>query len=421
MSRLGARLLLAMLVVAIVSLTVVPVAQLVAERVTFARLPVEFRERLIEGTAPPPFFGRRSPDGPRGSAAPDETPMLLAPAGDASPNAQDGIEASDMSDVREQYLRLFTLFGDFRATQRWARLGGVVLALLLSAALARWLSRSIARPIEAVANAASSLAGGNLKAHVAPLSKFHPRETRALASDFNAMAGSLERLEGERKAMIADIAHELRTPVAAISLRLEALEDGLVPFDASEITLLKGHASLLARLIDDLRLLSLVDAGRLMLDLEVLDLGHWLRQTSKAYEDLVRERDARLEVRLPDGPVMARADAQRLRQVLHNLVDNAAKVTPVGGLVEIALETVEGEAVLRVRDEGPGIPEEELDTIFERFVQGRRRDMRGAGGSGLGLTIVRALVTLHGGSVTVRNYGAGAEFVVRLPALGTAT
>lgn len=414
MNRLGTRLLLAMLVVAVVSLTVVPVAHLVAERVTFARLPPEFRERVIERTAPPPFFRPPPPDRSRRSGAQDAAPAPLAPAEDAGPNAQGGDEGPDVGGLREENLRLFTLFGDFRAAQRRAVLTGVALALLVCAALALWLSRSIARPLEAVSRAASRLARGDLQTRVAPLDAFHPRETRLLADGFNTMAGSLERLEGERKAMIADIAHELRTPLAAMSMRLEALEDGLVPFDASEIELLQGHTSLLARLIDDLRLLSLADAGRLTLNLEELDLGPWLRAT-RAYGDAVRRQGAHLEVRLPDEPVRVRADAQRLRQVLHNLVDNAVAATPEGGGVEVALEAAGDEVLLRVRDEGPGIPEEELETIFERFVQGRRRDTRGASGSGLGLAIVRTLVTLHGGRVTARNQAGGAEFLVHLP------
>jgi two-component system sensor histidine kinase BaeS len=233
------------------------------------------------------------------------------------------------------------------------------------------------------------------------------------------MSEAIERYEGERKAMVADVAHELRTPLAALRLRLEALEDGLVPLSQDEVRRLRGHTDLLARLVDDLRLLSLADAGRLTLQPVVVDLGAWLAVATEAARDVLGPMGVGLGVRGPTAPVAVRIDPQRMTQVLHNLIDNAARYAPEGSQVELAVATGADEVRLSVRDRGPGVPEGELDTIFDRFVRGVRRDERGASGSGLGLAIVRTLVELHGGRVEVRNLavteGGGAAFTVVLP------
>jgi signal transduction histidine kinase len=394
-NRLGPRILLAMLAVALVSLSVVPIAQIVAERATLAQLPTAFRERVLEETRPQPFFG-----------GPHRAPGMI----------EDRVPGPGDPTLRQEVARLFVLLGDFRTAQRRAVIGGVAVALVVCLALAWWLSRTIARPLEAVSDGASQLARGALGTRVdLPGRRFQPVETRELADDFNAMAASLEGLEGERRAMIADIAHELRTPLAALSMRLDAIQDGLVAFDRAEVALLRRHADLLARLIDDLRLLSLADAGRLRLAMQRMDLGAWLPRAASSYDQAVTRGGAELEVVVPPHPVPVRADPQRLQQILQNLLDNAGKVTPEGGTVTVSIEAERDRAVLRVRDEGPGIPEDELDTIFERFVQGRRRDAAGNAGSGLGLAIVRTLVRLHGGAVAARNWERGAEMTVRLP------
>ena len=399
MNRLGSRILLAMLAVALVSLSVVPIAQVIAERATLAQLPTAFRERVLEETRPRALLGepRRPQD-----VLEDR---LFGPG-----------MAGDAPMLRQEVARLFLLLEDFRTAQRRAVIGGVAVALIMCLALAWWLSRTIARPLEAVSDGASQLARGALGTRVElPGRRFQPVETRDLADDFNAMAASLESLEGERRAMIADIAHELRTPLAALGMRLDAIQDGLVGFDAAEVALLRRHADLMARLIDDLRLLSLADAGRLRLDMERIDLGGWLPRAASSYEHAVARAGADLEVSVPPEPVFVRADRQRLQQILQNLLDNAARVTPDGGTVAVSLGVEDGHAVLRVRDEGPGIPAEDLDAIFERFVQGRRRDALGPSGSGLGLAIVRTLARLHDGTVTARNLEVGAELAMRLP------
>jgi len=202
-------------------------------------------------------------------------------------------------------------------------------------------------------------------------------------------------------------------------LRLEALEDGLVPVTADELALLRGHTDLLARLVDDLRLLSLADAGRLTLERREVELGEWLRGAAAVLRDVLERRGLQLEVRPPAAQARVLLDPQRMTQVLHNLLANAAHHAPEGSAVVVAAEADAGEARITVRDRGPGVPEDEIGTIFERFAQGRRRDGRGPAGSGLGLAIVRTLVELHGGRVEARNApvaeGGGASFTVALP------
>ena len=404
MNRLSTRLLLAMVVVALVSLLAVPVATMVADRAALATLPEVYRVRVQADTPLPGtlrwWLANRRP--------------AIRPA--ALPPGASGDPARLQAEVE----RLVTFVGDSRAARRDATVVGVLVALLLGVALAAWLSRSIARPIAAVSAASSELAAGRFGTRVElPRRRSQPEETRALTDGFNAMSEAIERYEGERKAMVADVAHELRTPLAALRLRLEALEDGLVPLSQDEVRRLRGHTDLLARLVDDLRLLSLADAGRLTLEPVVVDLGVWLAQATETALDGLRSRGIALVASGPSEPLRLRVDPQRMTQVLHNLVDNAARYAPEESAVEVSLAATAAEARLTVRDRGPGIPESELEAIFDRFVTGARRDERGASGSGLGLAIVRTLAELHGGRVEVRNLamgeGGGAAFTVVLP------
>jgi two-component system, OmpR family, sensor histidine kinase BaeS len=401
MNGLRARLLVAMLIVAAVSLLAVPVAVTVAERIAFAGLPAALRTR-VETARPAPFVARWRP-------VLERRLQGRAPSGE-----------EDAVGLRAQVDRLFAYVSDSRAVRRDATLVAVAVALLVGVALALWLSRGIARPLAAVSAAASELASGRFGARVdLPRPDRLPDETLALSESFNAMSASIERYEGERKAMLADVAHELRTPLAAMQLRLEALADGLVPFERTEVELLRTHVDLMGRLIDDLRLLSLADTGRLALAPAQVEIGAWLRRAAEAARVGFERRGVRLEVGAPAAPVWLHADPQRLTQVLQNLLDNAARYAPDGTAVDVRAEVEGDEVHVRVRDRGPGVPEDELASIFERFVQGRRRDERAGGGTGLGLAIARTLVRLHGGRVGARNLsaadGGGAEFTVTLP------
>jgi two-component system, OmpR family, sensor histidine kinase BaeS len=394
MNRLATRLLLAMLAVALLALAVIPISQMVATRRTFNALEADFRERVLEHRPP-----RRPP--------PDKQADL-----GKSPDQSE--ERGEPPFLREENERLFALFATYRQAQQRAVLAGSVVALCLAVGLALWLTRSIAKPIEAVSKAASGLARGDLTTRVTT-DKTYSSEALHLAKDFNAMAASLQTYEGERKAMIADIAHELRTPLAIMQLRIDALSDGLVSFSEEEAKLLQGQVGLLARLIDDLRVLSLADAGRLSLNSRDVELNQFVETTMQQLQPRADAAGVKLEFIPSPQFIVVNADPDRLAQILNNLLDNALRVTPENGSIRVGLGASVTQVQLSVRDTGPGIPEEELATIFERFVQGKYRDVQGKKGSGLGLAIVKTLVTLHGGSVVAKNYKDGAMLEVTLP------
>lgn len=313
-------------------------------------------------------------------------------------------------------------FRDFNESRSFASfiritLVGVGVTALISLGLALALSRTIAKPIEKVSSAAVKISKGDLSARA----ELNPREltgdsqTSELGRNFNAMAEALESYESERRAMIADIAHELRTPITALELRLEALSQDLVPFEKSEVERLKKQVTLLSRLVQDLRTLSLADAGQLSLHKQNVDVKHLVQECLKTYELKAQQRDVHLRENL--AAVHAKLDPERFGQILGNLLDNALRVTPSGGSIDISLTQTRDTVVLCIADTGPGIPDADLPHIFERFVQAR--DTKGAsikGSSGLGLAIVKTLTQSHGGTVRADNRSTGgATFRLEFP------
>ncbi|RIH82783.1 Signal transduction histidine-protein kinase BaeS [Calidithermus terrae] len=292
----------------------------------------------------------------------------------------------------------------------WATLASVGLGILMAFVFARRL----ARPLEAISQGANRLARGELAVRIpAPRSN---DEVSLLARNFNAMAESLERLEKERRAMIADIAHELRTPLTVLQGRLEAIQDGVIRLDEAEVARLHHQTRLLARLVEDLRTLSLVDAGRLTLERQPLELREVLASATQSFRTRAEARGVGLELDLPHQPIALSADPDRLAQVVGNLLANALDHAPPRGRVTVAAGQEDGKAWFSVADTGPGIPEEALPKIFDRFYRVEQSRNRQTGGTGLGLSIVRALVELHGGRVSACNRPeGGAVFRVELP------
>ncbi|GIW29486.1 MAG: hypothetical protein KatS3mg070_2849 [Meiothermus sp.] len=198
--------------------------------------------------------------------------------------------------------------------------------------------------------------------------------------------------------------------------RLEAIQDGVVPLEMGEIDRLHQQARLLSRLVEDLRTLSLADAGRLNLALQPLNLAELARRMAAAFGTALEAKQVALELRLPEGPVPVRADPDRLAQVIGNLLTNALEHTPAGGKIALEVAKDTTHAHLRVLDSGPGIPAEALHKVFDRFYRAEASRSRATGGSGLGLSIVKALVELHKGTVAAHNRPeGGALFEVRLP------
>lgn len=285
------------------------------------------------------------------------------------------------------------------------------------------IARAIARPILGVSRAAERIAGGDLAARAEPA----PRrvtggEIAALIDDFNAMAETRERLEHERRSMIADVAHELRTPLTVLQGQLDAMEDGVVPLDAEQVAKASRQAQLLARLVRDLRTLSLAEAARLELDRRPTDLAALLSDLVEGFRERADARGIAIAFASEGGELRADVDPERIAQVAINLLGNAVRHTPEGGRVEVRAAPAPGGVRFAVRDSGSGLDAETLRRAFDRFYRAeasRSRDASwGGAGSGLGLAISKAIVELHGGAITGGNDPelGGARFVVTLPA-----
>lgn len=290
-----------------------------------------------------------------------------------------------------------------------AALAAGLAALLMGTLLFRWITR----PLSDLRQAAETVSQGELSARVPETSI---DELGALAKSFNQMIARLDDQQRLRKQMVADIAHELRTPLSVMQATLEAMLDGVLKPDTSELRNLHSEARRLARLVDDLRTLSLADEGRLELELEPVDIGglaeQVVGQTSSAAE--ARQITLQTDIEQSIPPIMA--DGDRLIQVLTNLLSNALRYTPENGHVTVRLMKTGSNLRLSVADDGPGIAPEDMPLVFERFWRGDKSRSRGSGGSGIGLAIARQLVEMHGGTVGVESQVRhGATFWLELP------
>ncbi|MEU9199349.1 ATP-binding protein [Streptomyces sp. NPDC048332] len=288
--------------------------------------------------------------------------------------------------------------------------GGVALAAVVAALI---LSRAVLRPVRALTAAARGLGGGDLE-HRVPVSGRD--EIAELGRAFNRMADFLQGAEERQRRMTGDIAHELRTPLANLRGYLEALQDGFVEPTPELLDSLHEEAMLQQRIVDDLQDLALAEAGVLTYHREVADLRDVLDASRTAHRAASERAGVALELTAP-RPVRAEIDADRLRQVVGNLVGNALRATAPGGTVALELRQDGRTAVIRVRDTGRGIPEEHLPHLFDRFWRADPARGRATGGSGLGLAIARQIVTDHRGTITVEStVGTGTTFVVSLAA-----
>lgn len=299
------------------------------------------------------------------------------------------------------------------------------LAAGLGAALIGFgLAQRLARPIKALTSAAHQLATGQRREPISlPIAS--KDEMGELTAAFNRMSAELAHQEELRRQLVADIAHELRTPLSVLRMELEALEDQVVQLTPEVLASLQEEVALLSRLVDDLRLLSLTEAGQLSLSLADVEPVPLLQRVAAAALSRARQQQVELTVTAQDLPAIC-ADQQRLAQVLSNLVDNALRYTPSGGRITLGgsvRQTTAGDEVwLTVSDTGPGIKAEDLERIFERFYRTDRARARETGGSGLGLTIVKGLVEAMGGRVWAESQpGQGATFIIALRRAPAAT
>jgi two-component system sensor histidine kinase BaeS len=298
---------------------------------------------------------------------------------------------------------------DLSAASRWRIIGVAALVLLVTVLASVFAGVRLVRPLRALTGAAQRMKQGDGSARVKVGGS---DEIAQLAVAFNEMADSRAQVEEQRKAMVSDIAHELRTPLSNIRGWLEAVEDGVTKPDPALIASLMEEALLLQHIVDDLQDLAVADAGKLRLHPEHLHLADLLAQVAanQAQADGVH-----LSVYTQGDPEL-NADPVRLRQAVGNLVANALRHTPAGGSVTVT-GRIEGEwVVIDVADTGTGISPEDLPRVFDRFWRAEKSRNRQSGGSGLGLAIVRKLAEAHGGTVTATStLGRGSTFALQLP------
>ncbi len=299
----------------------------------------------------------------------------------------------------------------------------LVVALLVSVTVALavtwYFTRRVQRSVAAVAASASAIAEGRHGSRVP--SPALGGEFDQLAGTVNQLAQRLEAVETTRRRMLADLAHEMRTPLATIDAHLEAIEDGVRELDEPTLSVLRSSTHRLGRLAQDVTAVSRAEEGQLEMSPRPTNPRALVDGAAVAARDAFDTKGVRLATAAVATPLVS-ADAERMAQVLGNLLDNALRHTPAGGSVTLATASSDPRWVeITVSDTGEGIEPEALGHIFDRFYRAdlaRTRDRRG---SGIGLTISRALVEAHGGGISARSAGkgAGATFVVRLPALGT--
>ena len=291
---------------------------------------------------------------------------------------------------------------------------GVVIAGAVAASMAVLVSRRISTPITTAADAAGRLASGDYTGHVDD-----PRmgpELADLTASVNGLAARLQSTEQDRIRLMADVAHQLRTPMAAITATVEAITDGVLPADNTTLATLTDNATRLSRLIDDLSLVSRAQERAFIVHADTVDLVVITQTVSKAARARFTAAGVDLAVTAAE-PIYVRTDRDRIGEVISQLLDNALHHTHPGDSVDLAVSRRADQALLTVTDTGDGFHPEEAEAIFGRFY--RATSASDSTGSGIGLTIARALVRAHGGTITAHSpgLGKGATFTITIPSV----
>jgi len=293
---------------------------------------------------------------------------------------------------------------------------GVIMSLLAAGIVSWFLVRRIASPIEALALSAEAVAAGQYD--LIPDPDGFSRELQQLTDSFTSMAKRLERSDKTRTKMLADLAHEVRTPLATLQAYIDGLEDAVLNHDAAAWSTMRAQVERLHRLANDIREVAAAEEHALGIELHPLDVCASASMAVEGARPRYLVKGVDLEAHGCADPVWILGDEMRLQQVLANLLDNALRHTPPAGSVRVDVQRRNDRVEIIVSDSGDGIPADQLETVFRRFhrVDPSRGSVDGSG-SGLGLTIARAIVIDHGGTLTASSAGTGqgATFTVRLP------
>ena len=300
----------------------------------------------------------------------------------------------------------------FADAMRQAILAATVIAVVTATVVSLAVAARIVRPIGALVAAARRIAGGHYAERVRV---DEPGELGELASSFNDMAGSLEATERRRLQLVGDVAHELRTPLTTLDGYLEGLEDGIIAPGAETWRLLRAETGRLTRLVADLSELWRAEARQLSLRTETVDLDAVVREVAERFAPLGAARTVQID--LSAGRALARADRDRVAQVVGNYLSNAIRHAPAGSAITVSSAPAGGRPRLAVTDRGPGLAPDQLEAVFERFYRIDPARSRSAGGSGIGLTIARALAEAMGGRAWAERPadGVGVTFFLELP------
>jgi signal transduction histidine kinase len=291
--------------------------------------------------------------------------------------------------------------------------GAILFALVVAAfVFATRNLRRVSRPLDELVDASNKVAEGDYSARVEVKG---PPEVRSLLHGFNAMAERLQAHDQQRRSMLADISHELRTPITVIQGNVEGILDGLYPADEPRLKSIIEETQILSRLVDDLRTLALAESGALHLKREPTNLPELIHDLVSGFESQVKEQEVELETSL-NGAEEANVDPQRVREVLTNLLSNALRYTPRGGKIRVRLTEAgtggDRSVTVSVEDNGPGIESADLPHVFDRFYKSSD-----SGGMGLGLSIAKYLVEAHGGKIWAESeVGKGTTISFLLPA-----
>lgn len=304
----------------------------------------------------------------------------------------------------------------FLKEQRLAFVLTAAVVVLVAGLLSLLLARRLVRPLQEVAQATHQLASGSFSVRVPVTSR---DAIGRLAGDFNSLAATLELSEQTRRQWVADISHELRTPIAILRSELEALQDGIRQPTPDTVHSLHGEILRLGRLVDDLYQLSLSDVGALSYRKRELDLAAVLRHSISRHRPEFSTRGIQLETIVQEGETGVFGDPERLHQLFSNLLDNAGKYTDAGGNIRIELQRHDGRVTVDFQDSAPGVQPEELERLFDRLYRVDTSRNRATGGAGLGLAICRTIVEAHGGRITARQSPLGGVWVrIELPKAG---